>query len=97
MVRLRSPRRDLIAYDQLNDAEQAALVDLLAEHPRYDEDFEPSPKVRAASEGRASALPRLTLSEEYLRAAGEVARVRVAHAGYRLAAVWARCLGDDGS
>lgn len=53
--------------------------------------------IRAASEGRASSLPELQLSEDYRVTAGEVARVRVAHAGYRLAAIWARCLSTDGS
>lgn len=36
----------LIAYDLLSEDDQVRLRELLAEHPRFAEDFEPAPKVR---------------------------------------------------
>jgi len=35
-----------LAYDQLDQIEQTSLLAILAEHPRYAEDFTPSQKVR---------------------------------------------------
>lgn len=35
----------LLAYDQLNESDKATLLEILKEHPRYTEDFEPSPKI----------------------------------------------------
>ncbi|TWT98204.1 S1/P1 Nuclease [Botrimarina colliarenosi] len=48
--------------------------------------------VRAVSGGKASQLPPIRLSQEYLKAAGVVATLRADEAGYRLAAVWRKCL-----
>lgn len=44
--------------------------------------------IRAVAEGKAESVPTLQLSEEYLKRAGTVARIRVIQAGYRLAEVW---------
>lgn len=39
-------------------------------------------------------LPRISFSEDYLTRAGNLAQVRAAQAGARLAAVWRECLGE---
>jgi hypothetical protein len=39
-------------------------------------------------------LPRISFSEDYLTRAGNLAQVRAAQAGTRLAAVWRECLGE---
>ncbi|QEG34434.1 S1/P1 nuclease [Bythopirellula goksoeyrii] len=36
----------LLAYDQLDENEQKQLLDMLSMHPRFEEDFKPSPKIR---------------------------------------------------
>jgi hypothetical protein len=38
----------------------------------------------------------LDLPEDFLMNAGRVAQIRAAEAGYRLARVWKKCLGDLG-
>lgn len=48
--------------------------------------------VRAVSNGLADSLPVIDLSQEYLQKAGEVAKIRAAMAGYRLAGVWRTAL-----
>ena len=44
--------------------------------------------IQANARGMSEDLETINLSEEYLKNAGEVARIRAAQAGHRLAEVW---------
>jgi hypothetical protein len=62
----------------------------LAESSEYGRSHVYTPEILTAVEAAARAsqrLPMLDLSEGYLKAAGEVARIRAAFAGHRLAAI----------
>ena len=50
--------------------------------------------IKANARGLSAELEIINLSEEYLKNAGEVARIRAAQAGYRLAELWRLALAE---
>ena len=48
--------------------------------------------IKAVSTGLADEVPRIDLSEEYLKRAGAYARVRAAEAASRLVGIWREAL-----
>ncbi|MEQ8209821.1 MAG: S1/P1 nuclease [Lacipirellulaceae bacterium] len=60
----------LIAFDLLDEGDQQKLLDILTEHPRYAEDFTPSPKVANATRwrvGTAGYWPDIARKTKYDR------------------------------
>lgn len=51
--------------------------------------------IRANARGMSDQLESINLSEQYLKNAGEVARIRAAQAGYRLSEVWRLALNES--
>lgn len=72
-------------------ADRFSVRDWLAEGRKFSNDFvytnEVLGQVRAVVEGKADRLPELTVSEDYLKNAGAVAKYRACQAGYRMAKV----------
>ncbi len=46
----------LLAYDRLEQHEQSRLFEILEQHPRYAEDFEPSPKIKDVKRWRIGRI-----------------------------------------
>lgn len=51
--------------------------------------------IKATARGLSAEVGKIYLSEEYLKNAGEVARIRAAQAGHRLSEVWRLALNSD--